>query len=59
VAQLQKVGSPLEGKTVAGVGIFFQQDAGESVYVAGQVLLLAMCSRRQRGCEAVFCGRMR
>lgn len=50
VSQLQTVGSPLDGKTVAGVGIFFQQDAGESVYVAGRVLLLASCG-------AFFCGR--
>ena len=50
MSQLQTVGSPLDGKTVAGVGIFFQQDAGESVYVAGRVLFLAICG-------AFFCGR--
>ena len=38
MAQLYTVGSPLDGKAVAGVGIFFQQDAGESVYVAGRTL---------------------
>lgn len=38
VAQLQTVGSPLDGRTVAGVGIFFQQDDGDSVYVAGRTI---------------------